>query len=299
MISPLDMQRALRHRRLPLLPAARDGLRPRRDLHRGRARHPHQRRPRQQPRQPREPHAQHDGPFRGRGRARARALRGRGARGHRARRGDCARSRPTHAGDAAAARARSDLRADRHDQPLSRAARTVEGSAPARARRARSHDPLHELRGPARGGSAALRLPAGDRSRDPGPPRHARRTRARAPAARRSLGRAARRRCHDEGRGPVPAHRARSRIGADAVWIDSHCHITAAAFDADRDAVLARARGRRRRCVAIGSGYGIAGNEAAVALAGAEPGRVRRPSAYTPTRRSSSTTRDAARSAAG
>ena len=51
-VRPLDMQRALRHGRVPLLPAARDGVRPRRDVQRGRVRHARQRRPRQQPRQP-------------------------------------------------------------------------------------------------------------------------------------------------------------------------------------------------------------------------------------------------------
>lgn len=53
------------------------------------------------------------------------------------------------------------------------------------------------------------------------------------------------------------------------MWIDSHCHITSGRYDADRDAVLARASAAGvSALLAIGSGYGIAGNEAAVALAG-------------------------------
>ena len=51
-IRPLEMKAALRHGRVPLLPAARDGVRPGRDVQRGRLRHPHQRRSRQRPRQP-------------------------------------------------------------------------------------------------------------------------------------------------------------------------------------------------------------------------------------------------------
>ena len=99
--------RALRLRGLPLLPAARDGLRPRRELQRGSAGRAHQRRPRQQPRQPGEPHAQHDGTLRERRGARrpaprttrARAVRGRG----RARRRDAS----TPACDATSSTARS------------------------------------------------------------------------------------------------------------------------------------------------------------------------------------------------
>lgn len=52
------------------------------------------------------------------------------------------------------------------------------------------------------------------------------------------------------------------------MWFDSHCHVTATKFDDDRDDVLARAREAGvDTLVAIGSGYGIAGNAAAVALA--------------------------------
>jgi TatD DNase family protein len=57
------------------------------------------------------------------------------------------------------------------------------------------------------------------------------------------------------------------------VWIDSHCHLTAGAFDADRDAALERARAAGVEClIAIGAGYGLEGNEAALALAAREPG---------------------------
>jgi len=55
-------------------------------------------------------------------------------------------------------------------------------------------------------------------------------------------------------------------------WLDSHCHLTAGKYDADRDEVLARAREAGvGTMIAIGSGYGIEGNAAAVALAHAEP----------------------------
>ncbi len=56
------------------------------------------------------------------------------------------------------------------------------------------------------------------------------------------------------------------------MWIDSHCHVTASKFDADRKEVLARAKESGVDVmIAIGSGYGIAGNAAAVALADALP----------------------------
>jgi TatD DNase family protein len=55
-------------------------------------------------------------------------------------------------------------------------------------------------------------------------------------------------------------------------WIDSHCHLSADAFDADREQVLARAHEAGvARFVAIGSGYGIQGNRSAVKLAGELP----------------------------
>jgi TatD DNase family protein len=41
--------------------------------------------------------------------------------------------------------------------------------------------------------------------------------------------------CHSDGRSPSTGIMA-------AVWIDTHCHLDAAEFDADRDAVVARAR---------------------------------------------------------
>jgi TatD DNase family protein len=56
------------------------------------------------------------------------------------------------------------------------------------------------------------------------------------------------------------------------VWLDSHCHLTADAFSADRDAVLTRAQQAGVEAfVAIGSGYGIAENARAVALAASDP----------------------------
>jgi TatD DNase family protein len=56
------------------------------------------------------------------------------------------------------------------------------------------------------------------------------------------------------------------------VWVDSHTHVTAPEFDADRDAVLARARSAGvGTLVAIGAGWGIDANRAAVELAGRDP----------------------------
>jgi TatD DNase family protein len=56
------------------------------------------------------------------------------------------------------------------------------------------------------------------------------------------------------------------------VWLDSHCHLTAEAFDADREAVLARAeQAEVESFIAIGSGYGVANNARALALAAADP----------------------------
>ncbi len=52
------------------------------------------------------------------------------------------------------------------------------------------------------------------------------------------------------------------------MWVDTHCHMTASKFDGDRDEVLARAGDAGvDTIIAVGSGYGIAGNAAAVALA--------------------------------
>jgi TatD DNase family protein len=57
------------------------------------------------------------------------------------------------------------------------------------------------------------------------------------------------------------------------MWLDSHVHVTAPDFDADRDAVLARARAAGvEAMIAVGAGWGLDANEAAVALAAREPG---------------------------
>lgn len=54
------------------------------------------------------------------------------------------------------------------------------------------------------------------------------------------------------------------------MWIDSHTHVTAPEFDADRDAVLARARAAGVEAfVAIGAGWGLDANAAAVDFAAA------------------------------
>jgi TatD DNase family protein len=56
------------------------------------------------------------------------------------------------------------------------------------------------------------------------------------------------------------------------MWLDSHCHVSAEDFDADREEVLARAwAGGLEGLVAIGSGYGIAGNARAQELAVSDP----------------------------
>jgi TatD DNase family protein len=56
------------------------------------------------------------------------------------------------------------------------------------------------------------------------------------------------------------------------MWIDSHCHVTADSFDEDQDEVLERALAAGvERLVAIGSGYGVASNARAVALADQHP----------------------------
>lgn len=56
------------------------------------------------------------------------------------------------------------------------------------------------------------------------------------------------------------------------MWFDSHAHLTAPEFDGDRDEVIARARAAGLSgFLAIGAGWGIDANEAAVALAAREP----------------------------
>jgi len=55
------------------------------------------------------------------------------------------------------------------------------------------------------------------------------------------------------------------------VWIDSHCHVSADEFAADRDAVLARTFASGvDALVAIGAGYGVDANAGAVALAASD-----------------------------
>jgi TatD DNase family protein len=55
-------------------------------------------------------------------------------------------------------------------------------------------------------------------------------------------------------------------------WIDSHCHVTADAFDTDREAVLARARAAGVEIlIAVGAGYGLDDNQAAIDLAERDP----------------------------
>ena len=57
------------------------------------------------------------------------------------------------------------------------------------------------------------------------------------------------------------------------MWLDSHCHLTADRFDSDRTETLDRAREAGvQKIVTIGSGYGIAANQAAVDLARSNKG---------------------------
>ena len=57
------------------------------------------------------------------------------------------------------------------------------------------------------------------------------------------------------------------------MWIDSHTHVTATEFDADRDATMQRARAAGvDQMIAIGAGWGIDANEAAVQLAARDCG---------------------------
>ncbi len=57
-------------------------------------------------------------------------------------------------------------------------------------------------------------------------------------------------------------------MSAPNAWVDSHAHVTATEFDADRPAVLDRAAAAGvGTIVAVGAGYGVDHNEAAVALA--------------------------------
>lgn len=56
------------------------------------------------------------------------------------------------------------------------------------------------------------------------------------------------------------------------MWFDSHCHISAGDFEADREDVIARAaQGGVEGFIAIGSGYGIGHNAQAVELAERDP----------------------------
>jgi len=56
------------------------------------------------------------------------------------------------------------------------------------------------------------------------------------------------------------------------VWLDSHCHLTADRFDADREAVIERAHTAGvDTLISIGSGYGLEGNAQAIELARREP----------------------------
>lgn len=56
------------------------------------------------------------------------------------------------------------------------------------------------------------------------------------------------------------------------MWLDSHCHVTAKRFDEDRAEVIERSFAAGvDELVSIGSGYGLAGNAGAIALAETDP----------------------------
>ena len=58
-----------------------------------------------------------------------------------------------------------------------------------------------------------------------------------------------------------------------ALWLDSHCHLTADRFDEDRTQTIERAREAGiQEMIAIGSGYGVDTIQATVDLARTEPG---------------------------
>jgi len=73
----------------------------------------------------------------------------------------------------------------------------------------------------------------------------------------------------------APSGDARSEpkaSGRPPGWIDSHAHVTAQEFDADREEALARAFAHGvDALVAIGAGYGVDANAAAVELAARNP----------------------------
>jgi TatD DNase family protein len=75
-----------------------------------------------------------------------------------------------------------------------------------------------------------------------------------------------------DGRAGRPASSARTEPQASGVrWFDSHCHITAAEFDADRADVMDRASGAGvETMLAVGAGYGVEHNERALALAASD-----------------------------
>jgi TatD DNase family protein len=75
------------------------------------------------------------------------------------------------------------------------------------------------------------------------------------------------------GNGITARPQAGDRAPAERVaLVDSHCHLDQDAFDADREAVIARARDAGvERLVTIGAGGTLASNRAAIALAEAHP----------------------------
>src|SRR5206468_9142847 len=85
-----------------------------------------------------------------------------------------------------------------------------------------------------------------------------------------SLGRCVRARPPDApARAPLSARRGPARVSGGAALVDSHCHVAEPEFDADRDAVLARAAASRvATLVRVGATGPAAANGPAVALAG-------------------------------
>ena len=257
--------RPLRLRGVPLLPAARDELRPRRELHRGGARRARERRPRQQPRQPGEPHAE---PGREAVRRR-RAGAGRARRGRARGRGGAASARETTStardgtSCASTRRWRGDPRLLERGEPLRRRDGALEGREGAGRRAARGAQPRSTACGAiARASPGRSLAPVRSRRLARAADRRGASRAARAAACRRarrsSRASSCRRTTPDVDRQPLPRERRRVRRGP-------------------RRGAGARVRRRAStRCVAIGAGYGVDANAGAVALAAAGSARLRR-----------------------
>ena len=245
--------RALRLRGVPLLPAARDELRPRRQLQRGGAGRARERRPRQQPRQPGEPHAEPDREaVRRRDPGGRRAGSGRASRASLAcdrRAGATSRRRWTTCASTTRSRASSALG---RREPLPRRAGALEGREAA-GRRGRACAPCGCTPPPGAPpdfcraarrrfvpGLAARRSCAARSKRARRRPRHARATRS-------SRGSSAPAEPPDVDRQPLPRHRRRVRTPTAPRCSSARARRGRRAADRDRRGLRRRAQRRRRR----------------------------------------------------